>query len=551
MLRIEMNDVKKYYGERLILEIKNIRIYDKDRIGIVGINGAGKSTLLQLLTEKIQPDIGWVKKYGTFSYISQLDYVTEQKIDERLNKDWNLPTNISDSMSGGEKTRYKIAQAFTQETNILFADEPTANLDIKGIEQLENQMKQYQGTILVVSHDRKLLDCICNKILEIQDEQIKIYSGNYSMYLSQKQKAKKRELFKYEQYHKQKRKLKTAIAKVQNQSKSMKKTPKRMGNSEARLHRKMGNQKAKKKLDQTVKAMHTRLEHLEIKKKPIDLKQVKFDLNASETLHSKILIEGKKINQCFGEKVIFKSADFQIQNKTKTALLGENGCGKTTLINMIIHNKQQIQTSKTLKIGYFRQDLQILDKNKTIFENILQDSNVSEALVRTTLARLLFKKDDVYKKVSCLSGGERVKVSFAKLITSDVNMLILDEPTNYLDIYSTTAMENILKEYEGTILFVSHDRKLIQEVATHIMVIHDHKIKQFHGGYEAYLQSLKNSKTDRREEEEKKMILENRLAQIVSRLSVPKKTDNIEALDLEYHQILKSLHQLKNRTKHN
>ena len=214
-----------------------------------------------------------------------------------------------------------------------------------------------------------------------------------------------------------------------------------------------------------------------------------------------------------------QQAYFKIYNKTRTAVLGENGCGKTTLIKMII-NKEEIKTSENLKIGYFSQDFSILDGNKTIIENIMEDSIYDESLSRTVLSRLLFKREEVYKKVSQLSGGERVKVSFAKIILSDINLLVLDEPTNYLDIYSMEAVEKVLEEFSGTIIFVSHDIRFINKLATNLIVFKDNKLISFEGNYENYIKSSKIIKDDDKELQENIFVLENRLSQLIGRISM-------------------------------
>ena len=469
MLILQIRNIKKSFGDRLLFDIKSLKINSEEKIGIVGLNGTGKTTLMDILSKKLVPDEGYVNIYGSYSYITQLDYNFDEKPSIQVASLFKVPLNQSSFMSGGEKTRLKIANSLSGKTNIIFADEPTSNLDIEGIKLLEEKLLAHKGALVLISHDRFFLDKLCNKIIELENGEIKIYNGNYSFYKKHKQLERERQSIEYAKFIREKKGLEEAIVDRKHHKDSMRKTPKRMGNSEARLHR-LGNQKAEKNVDNAT-SLKSRLEKLEIKDKPLDIYMTKVDIQKTERLHSKVLIKGSRINKSFGSRKIFVNANFQVCNGWKVALIGNNGCGKSTLISMIIEKDANISSSSTLKIGYFSQDLSILNEEKSILENVLKDSVYDETLVRILLARLLIRGEDIHKKINLLSGGERVKVSFAKIFASDINMLILDEPTNYLDIYSSEAIETALKEFKGTILFVSHDRKFISEVADHLMII--------------------------------------------------------------------------------
>lgn len=543
MLILEGNKIQKSYGDRLIIDIDNVKIYSEDRIGVVGLNGAGKTTLMDILSGRAEPDEGIVKIYGSCSYITQLDIYKPEALDKHYAKLFGTNTTIEDTMSGGEKTRFKLAQCFNKNSNIIFADEPTSNLDISGITLLEEKFLEYKGAVVVISHDRQFLDKLCNKILEVEDGSIKIYNGNYSDYRAQKNRERERAEFEYHEYVSEKARLEEVIDEKKQKVKTMKKAPSRMGNSEARLH-KMGNQKAKANLERAVKNIQSRIEHLEVKEKPKYIEKTKVDIQPLEELHSKILISGEKINKSFGKKVILNNAEFKIFNGSKTAFIGDNGSGKSTLIKMIMAKDSQIKSSGLLRIGYFSQELDILDGNLSIHENIIKNSVYDETRVRIVLARLMFKNDDIYKKVSVLSGGERVKAAFAKIFLQDINLLILDEPTNYLDIYSTEAIEDALGSYEGTVLFVSHDRKFIDVVADHILLLEDKKLLSFNGNYQEYLDAKNKKNASETEKIKQKMILENRLSELIGRLSMPSKKDNVTELDAEYKRVLQRLREL-------
>ena len=545
MLLIEANKIKKYFGDRLILNIDSLKIYSEDRIGIVGKNGAGKTTLINILSKRLETDEGWIKVYGSCCYISQLEPPNFKNINGEMASKFNIVSTWNEHMSGGEKTRFKIAGALEDHSMMLFADEPTSNVDIKGIELMEEMFKEYQGAFIVISHDRNFLDKLCNKILEIENNKIKIYNGNYSAYKKQKIQEKQRVQFEYEQYVKEKKRLEKVISDTKQKVKSMKKAPKRMGNSEARLH-KMGSQKAKVNLEKAVKNVEKRIEHLEVKEKPKEQPKMKLDVMDSNRIYSKIVIEGKNLSKSFGEKVLFKNTEFKIYNGSKVALIGPNGCGKTTLVKMIINGDDFIKLAKGAKIGYFSQDMNILDNNLSILENVMKNSVYPENFARLLLARLLFKREEVYKKVAVLSGGERVRVSLAKILLQDINLLILDEPTNYMDIDAVEVIEETLKDYDQTLLFISHDRRFVDAVADHIMTIENHKIKMFTGNYTQYVSRKNNSLNNHEKEVHKQIILlKNRLSEVIGRLSMPSKEDDVEMLDQEYHKILQKLKELK------
>lgn len=479
MLLINALNVKKYYGDRLVLGFKELRVYKDDRIGIVGLNGAGKTTLMGILAGIIPADEGHIKLFADCSYITQLG-VADENADEHLEKVFRVKDKEANHLSGGEVARKKIAAMLGKKCGILLADEPTSNLDLDGILLVEKKLAEFDGALLLISHDRELLDKLCTRIIEVEDGEINHYTGNYSAYLQQKEAERRRKQAEYEKYAEERDSLEQAVRILQGNAKKMRKTPKRMGNSEARLHRRSATEK-QEKLHRSVSGIKTRINKLAVREKPDEAERMKLTFHMAESPVNKVLLKGEKINIAFGERILFKDLEFEILRGSKTALVGKNGAGKTTLIRMIMSEDERIKRASGLKTAYLSQDLSILNDNQTILQNVLSASCYPEWISRTILSQMLFKRDEVNKKAAVLSGGERVKLSIAKLLVSEANLLILDEPTNYLDVYSMEALEEVLKEYKGTLLFTSHDRRFVDNIADCKIVIDACKARVFHG----------------------------------------------------------------------
>lgn len=514
-----LNKVKKYYGDKLILDIDKLEILDGDRIGLVGVNGAGKTTLIKSLLGQIPIDEGNVSLTKSFAYISQSENSNEETLNNNFKNVFNAPFEYHEFLSGGEKVKFKIAKALGENKHLIIADEPTANLDEHCIETLENMLKNYNGALLLVSHDRRFLDSLCNTIIEIEDGKIKTYKGNFSKYLELKTLERQRAEIEYNSYINEKKHLENAILNKRNLKDSLRKTPKRMGNSEARLH-KMGPQRAKKNLDNNIKALRSRIDHLDIKEKPKTIKEIKIRVQDNLKIDSKNLIEAKDFTLFAGNKLLLKDIKFKIKNGKKVALIGDNGCGKSTLLKNIVSKEDNIKVLDNVVIGYFDQSQKILKDDESILKNILKDCSYDENFVRINLDGFGFKGDDVFKKVSSLSGGEKVKIALCKILLSDNNLIILDEPTNYLDIKSMESLETALINCNKTLIVVSHDRNFISNVCDYILEIDNNLIHEFSGTYDEYIKFKKKPKLDDKERVNKDslLILENRLSNVISLL---------------------------------
>lgn len=528
---LSANHIVQHFGERKILEFEKLNVYEGDHIGIVGGNGVGKTTLLNILSGELIPDEGSVIREVPVSYFKQFRDRAEQ-VDLQKCRKLGLTGKLSrEHLSGGEMTRLGLA-AMNKDSLLTFADEPTANLDADGVE-LCCQMLEQCSTLLLISHDRAVLNRLCTRIVEVRDGCLYFYTGNFAAYHEQREQAFKRQEFEYQQYRSEKSRLEKAARQRSQASKSVRKAPSRMGNSEARLHKRAAGEKMEK-LDNARKAILSRLEQLEVKEKPREMTQVRIDFSLTDPPANREIVMGDHITFSYGKKLIFENASFSLPKGSKTALIGPNGAGKTTLMELIWSGATGIRLVPKAKIGYFKQSLDTLDLSKTVLENVMETSVQSEKTMRGILARLLIRREDVFKKVSVLSGGERVKLAFAKLFGSPANLLLLDEPTNFLDMPAIEALQQMVEDYEGTVLFVSHDRTFLEECATRILRIEDRKLISFDGNLTEWEKKQMESKSEKKMD---KLLLELRLADVISRLSTPN-CQNKEELEKEFEQLI-------------
>jgi pleuromutilin/lincosamide/streptogramin A transport system ATP-binding/permease protein len=525
MILLEASDLKLYMKDRLLFHIPHLHIEANARIGLVGRNGSGKTTLLEVLTGLKQPDEGQVSIRARCSLLPQLPEPDTSK-------------------SGGEQTQQAILHALAQDPELLFADEPTTNLDTSHLEWLEKQFTNWPGALVIVSHDRSFLDAVCTSIWEIRDSELHVYRGNYSDYAAERQLRDRQHDEAYERYMEERRHLERAIRLKEEKAARATKKPKNVSASEARITgAKPYFAKKQKKLQQNVKAMETRLEKLEKVEKRRLPPPIKMSLLHSDAIRGKIIVRVEDLQGRIGKRVLWKPANFLIRSGDKLAIIGPNGAGKTTLVKKLLQPNEHITISPAVRIGYFSQRIDVLDLDQSILDNVRATSSQDETTIRTVLARLHFFRDDVYKPVHVLSGGERVKVALAKIFVSDVNMLVLDEPTNFLDIESIEALEELLREYEGTVLFVSHDRRFIGNLAQRILAFEDGQLRMFEGRYDQYRQDQNKvpPSTEDASLQERLMVIETRISEVLSRLSL----EPSEQLEAEFAQLLAEKRSLK------
>jgi len=471
MLLIGQN-LKKEYGIQKILDIKKLEINDLDRIGIVGRNGAGKSTLLGILSGRIPFDDGTITRRSEIAEILQSGETDGESEENYISR---MKLRGSAMKSGGEKTRLAIASAFSKHAPLLFADEPTTNLDEKGILQLEKMLIGYHGAVVLISHDRKLLDEVCNQIWELEEGELRIFPGNYTAWYEQRRREREFQTFEYDQYLSEKKRLEKTVADVKQEAKRIGKPPKNMSSSEWLLYK--GTAAIQQgHVQKRAGAIESRLNHIERKERPKELPNISMKLGEYQKIKARTVGKVEDISIKYEEHLVLSQVSLSILAGKKTFLTGDNGTGKSSLIHKLIDREEHTFLTSEAKIGYFAQGQENLDPNKTVLENVMSTAIVPEHICRAVLMNLYMKENDIHKKIQVLSGGERVKSAIAKVLVSDCNFLILDEPTNHMDIYAMEGLENLLESYDGTLFVVSHDRKLVENLADIVYVIEGGRI---------------------------------------------------------------------------
>ncbi|OLP65293.1 putative ABC transporter ATP-binding protein YheS [Bacillus pumilus] len=495
---VKANQLKVFRKDRLLFDIDELVIHQGDRIGLVGMNGSGKTTLLHVLAGQETPDSGMFAATTTSTLLPQLK-------------------KANGTQSGGEMTQAYIERALNRPSTLLLADEPTTHLDQDHIEWLEKKLCDFQGAVIVVSHDRAFLDALCTEIWELDEGVLKSYKGNYTQFAQQKELAHRQKIEAYETYSLKKKQLENAMQKKMKKADKATKPSPKVKSSGPRIAKPYYANK-QKKLQKTAKSMETRMEKLEKVEKVKDIQPIQMIQQTMKEVASRTIFRVHDVDGRAGDKRLWEKANFDIRGGDKMAIIGKNGSGKTTLLQMLVTGHPNISRSEAIQIGYFSQDLSELKLDQSILTNTLDQAIQDEPVVRTVLARLGFRGDDVHKLVGVLSGGERVKTVLAKLLVSEANVLMLDEPTNFLDLPAVEALEGLLQDYPGTVVFVSHDRRLIEQVATRILHVHEGNIEAFDGTYEEYKQKEEKPAVTKKEEE--LMLIDMQLSEVISRLSI-------------------------------
>ena len=440
-----------------MLKDVSFHLEDKEKAAIVGINGSGKTTLLRCILGIEEADEGSI----AFSKEKKMDYLAQQHADiEAENEDY-------DTLSGGQKTRKRLEEILQEKPDLLILDEPTNHLDIGSIQWLEKVLKRYDGAVLLVSHDRYFLDRIVTKVIDLERGKVRMYQGNYSAYAEKKRQLREAEWKAFQNQQAEIKHQEAVIEKLKqfNREKSIKRAESR-------------------------EKMLLKVERLE---KPEELEnEMKLLFSPRESSGNDVLM-AKELGKSYDGKRLFSHGTFSLQKGEHVALIGDNGTGKTTLLKilngLVQADEGEFRLGSKVKIAYYDQEHAVLNMEKTLFDEI-QDSypDMNNTKVRNVLAAFLFTGDEVYKRIQDLSGGEQGRVSLAKLMLSDANFLILDEPTNHLDIQGKEVLEEAIRNYEGTVLYVSHDRYFINKTATRIIELFSNRFDNYIGNYDYYIE---------------------------------------------------------------
>lgn len=536
MIVLSGNDISVSFGGETLFHDVNFRLEENGRAGLVGVNGCGKTTLMHVINGRQEAETGGISKAAGIKlgcmeqYVIRDDNITlydevleifrplidaeneladiavaidtgdhseqtlsrQMQLQERFEReggltyksmtcsalvglgfsedDFNKPISV---MSGGQKSKAQLAKLLLSGSNILLLDEPTNHLDITACEWLEKFLTEYKGAYIVISHDRYFLDKVTDTTFEMENRTLREYKGNYTRYLELKAEAREAQQRVYDR-----------TVKEINRIEGIVEQQKRWG-QEHNFITAASKQKQADRLKETLE-------------KPEDLPEaIKFTFRAKEGGANDVLI-AKDLSKSFDGTAVFTNAELDIKKNTTTFILGENGCGKTTLLKILTGEYQadsgEYKYGNNIQFGYYDQAQTDLDPSKTVIDEVWDRyPGMTQTQVRSALAQFLFKGDDVFKNVGKLSGGEKARVSLLKLMLSKANMLLLDEPTNHLDIHSREALENALASYGGTLLIMSHDRYLINKLADRIVWLGKTGTVNIDGNYDRYIE-LKEAK---------------------------------------------------------
>ena len=533
MVDISVKNLNKFFviGENLLQDL-SFEIEEGERVAILGRNGCGKTTLFKIITGEMDYDGGEVyvnpnKKLGMISQIphfplgytvenvlrsafreilaakkkmealeSQMEqgatqeqlktydslvarfqagggYDMDVEVDKICNGLGITPAQrpqLFDSLSGGEKTRINLARLLLEKTDILLLDEPTNHLDLNSVEWLENYIKTFKGTVLAISHDRYFIDQIAQRVIEITEGHAEFYTGNYSFYMEEKQARFDLQLKQYEQEQAKLKQLGYTVERMKG-----------WGINNRTLYRR-------------AMSIQHRMERIRKTERPKTEKTMKATFGEKD-FSGDVVFKLKNLSKSFGDRVLFSDVNLSVEGGERIALLGDNGTGKSTFIKCLLGEEDcqgKIQFGPTVKWGYLPQIIHFDHPERSLYDTMLYEKNLSPQQARDRLGAFLFQGEDVFKTVGTLSGGEQSRLRLCMLMDEKINLLILDEPTNHLDIASREWVEAAIEEFEGVLLFVSHDRYFIEKFAERIWLLEDGTIRDFRCDYRKYRSILEH-----------------------------------------------------------
>ena len=555
MIEISLNKVNKSYGFNKVLDDLSFDVKTNERIALIGSNGCGKTTTLRLIMgiESVDSGVISVRTGSSIGYLTQIpnkeeDNITAREVylrgvqkiidlDKKINEfvgkmdtsnksikeldklqeefrilggyqlnekvekirngfklSDDLLDNNYNNLSGGEKTIINLASLVLSNPDVLLLDEPTNHLDIETLEWFEEYLNTYKGTVIIVSHDRYFLDRVVNKIICMENGRADIYYGNYTYYLKESEKRLMLQFQAYKNQQKQIKAIEEAIARLKE----------------------WGNKSDNPMFFRRAEAMQKRLDRMVKVDKPQEKSDIRINLTFSSRSANHVL-SIKDLNLSIGNKELIKSSSMDVNYKERVCLMGKNGTGKTTLIKNIINNAyENIKLGVNTDIGYIPQEIRFENEELTIFEYMRGIFVGSESELRSKLFRFYFDTNSIDKKLKTLSGGEKVRIKLLELILKKANFLILDEPTNHIDIDTREILESSLLEYDGTILFISHDRYFINKIATKIVRIENKKFVTYDGNYDSIKQKKEPNNIQETKEEKVEITGSKRLKEFLN-----------------------------------
>ncbi|WP_047981869.1 Msr family ABC-F type ribosomal protection protein [Ornithinibacillus contaminans] len=479
---LELENIELTFLDEVILAIPRLAVHQFDRIGIVGKNGAGKSTLLKLMNGQLKPDQGQVRRFADFAYFDQLTSPVEDEIEYELRGKLAIPKTEIANFSGGEKTRMKLAQLFSNYHEGLLIDEPTTHLDAAGTQFFIDELMYYYGALVLISHDRYVLDQLVTKIWEVEDGHVTEYTGNYSDYVEQKELERKQQQEQHEKYVKEKSRLVKAAEEKMKKADKITQANGQMSKKDTKAKaNKMFMTKSKdtsqKSVQRAAKAIEQRVEQMEAVEAPKEEQAIHFHQSSVLQLHNRFPIMADRLTLKVENKILLQDASFQFPLGKTIVITGKNGSGKTTLLQHIISQGEGLTISPKAMIGAYQQMGYQFTSDKSVIAYMRENSDYNESKIRAVLHAMSFTGNDVNKNIRDLSGGEAIRLVLCSLFLGKYNVLVLDEPTNFLDVFCIEALERFLAGYDGTVILVSHDRTFVERVADDVYVIENQQLR--------------------------------------------------------------------------